>query len=79
MKDKDRQLVMSRYAMHKVRLRDYVGAVLSGRLTREQAAEEYRKAMENYDQILDLAVKESERLTACQAEMLRGFYLPGED
>ena len=70
-----RQLRMARFAMHKIRLRDYGLAVLRGQLTMEQGAEEYRKAMENFDQIMELAVSEPERIEACERDMARCFYI----
>jgi hypothetical protein len=59
-----------------MRLRDYAILHNVGKLTFDQAAEEYRKAMENFDQLMELADKEPGRLVACKAEMARGFILP---
>jgi hypothetical protein len=67
-----RQLRMARFAMHRVRISQYQG------LPPDQAKEEYRKAMENYDQILGLAVTDPARLVACEADMARGFWLPND-
>lgn len=72
------KLRMARYAMHKIRLRDYGLAVLAGKKTEAQAAEEYRKAMENFDQIIALAETEPERMEAVESDMARGFYMPGK-
>jgi len=71
-----RQLTMARYAMHCMRLRDYAMLHTTGKLTFEQAAEEYRKAMENFDQILELAVTEPGRMPPIEDDMERGFYIP---
>ena len=67
-----RQLRMARFAMHRVRISQYQG------LPPDQAKEEYRKAMENYDQILGLAASEPARLVACEVDMARGFWLPDD-
>lgn len=77
--DVQRQLTMARFAMHKIRIRDYAGAVLTGQLTEEQAKQKYNEAMENFDQILEIAVSEPERLTACIEDMNKGFYIPGKE
>lgn len=67
---------MARFAMHKIRIRDYAGAVRRGEITEAQAAEKYRMAMENFDQIIGLAETEPERLVACEEDMAKGFYIP---
>lgn len=78
MTDAERQLIMARFAMHKVRVMVYASRMMAGNISAEQAREEYRKAMENYDQILGLAVTEPDRLKACIEDMERGFTIQGE-
>ena len=75
--DAERQLCMARFAMHRVRITVYASQMMAGNLSEEQAREEYRKAMENYDQILALAVTEPERIKACVEDMERGFDIRG--
>lgn len=71
--DAERQLCMARFAMHRVRITVYASQMMAGNLSEEQAREEYRKAMENFDQLMGLAVTEPERIKACVEDMERGF------
>jgi hypothetical protein len=38
----------------------------------------YKEAMENFDQIMELAASEPGRMAAAEEEMARGFTLPNE-
>lgn len=72
MTDAERQLIMARYAMHKVRVSVYASRMMAGHLSEEQAREEYRKAMENYDHLMTIA-NEPGRIEKCIEDMDRGF------
>ena len=70
------QLIMARYAMHRVRVTIYAQKVLSGQMTHEEAEGHYRAAMDNYDQILNLAASEPSRIGNCEKDMAAGFVIP---
>ena len=72
----ERKLAMARYAMHRVRLTIYAQKVLAGQLTPDEGAEEYRKAMENFDQLMGMAENEPDRIEACVKDMESGFVVP---
>lgn len=71
-----RQLRMARFAMHKNAIHKYVVKMQHFGATEEQAKEEYRKTMENFDAILSLAADEPDRMVAIEEDMAKGFYLP---
>lgn len=48
----DERLIAARYSMHAVRAAQYAIMALSGKITDEEARQEYAKAMDNYDGII---------------------------
>lgn len=68
------QLHAARYAFHKVRCKVYGDAVEDGVMPVEQGREMYRRAMENYDELIKSAAGGA--LTeADEADMAKGFPL----
>jgi hypothetical protein len=52
MTEQDARELAAKYAMHAVRATEYALACLYGEMTLEQAQEEYRNAMENYETVV---------------------------
>ena len=71
---RDHQTHAARYVFHKVTVKRYGDAVATGIITRDQGEEMYRRAMENYDEIVAAAAGGA--LTpANEADMEEGFKL----
>lgn len=71
-----RQLRMARFAMHKNAIHKYYVKMEYYGGTESNARSEYDATMENFDQILQMAVDEPARMEAVEADMKRGFYIP---
>lgn len=66
------ELRVARYAMHMVRAVQYAGLHLQGHLSEDEAQEEYKKAMENFDQIVAGAADRT--IAAEEREMAKGSF-----
>jgi len=71
---RDHKLHAARYTFHKVTAKRYGDQVASGMMALDEAAEMYRLAMANYDEIIEAAAGGA--LTdADEADMQKGFRL----
>lgn len=71
-----RQLRMARFQAHKNAIHKYLLKMRHWGATEAVAREEYRRTMADFDNLMELAVTEPERMEAIEVDMARGFYLP---